>query len=96
MFRNINLNSLFFSLADENDQEFLPAGGSEVGQQRLSKEDVEEMFNMPLLGHTISETKFSAKLRRNRMANTYNNVANTRKINRAIYAKAAERLPPLV
>jgi len=87
---------VIYNETTENDKDLLPAGGSEVGQQRLSKEDVQEMFNMPPLGHTVSETKFSAKLRRNRMQNTYNNVANTRKINRAIYAKAAERLPPLV
>ena len=52
------------SLDDDVGQDLLPAGGSEEGSERLSVKDVEEMFNLPVLGHTTSEGRYAARLRR--------------------------------
>ena len=58
------MTSLIFSLDDDVGQDLLPAGGSEEGSERLSVKDVEEMFNLPVLGHTTSEGRYAARLRR--------------------------------
>ena len=55
---------LTFSSDDDVGQDLLPAGGSEEGSERLSVKDVEEMFNLPVLGHTTSEGRYAARLRR--------------------------------
>lgn len=64
--------------------------------KQLTPEDVAEMFDLPILGESVSESRSAAKLRRRRMIQTYNDYVNSRKLNRAIYAKSAERLPPLL
>ena len=53
-----------FCSDDDVGQDLLPAGGSEEGPERLSVKDVEEMFNLPVLGHTTSEGRYAARLRR--------------------------------
>jgi len=78
------------------ERDLLPSGDTHMQHKQLTPDDVAEMFDLPVLGESVSESRSAAKLRRRRMLHNYNDFINTRKINRAIYAKSAERLPPLL
>ena len=62
----------------------------------LSSKDVIEMFELPPPGKMAWSGIINGYLRRRKLIKNYNRKKDTKYLKNTVYAKAAERLPPLI
>ena len=80
-------------LDDDLGMDLLPSGEE---TSILSSNDVIEMFKLPPPGQMAWSGLINGYLRRRKLIKNYNQKGDTKILKDTVYAKAAERLPPLL
>jgi len=84
---------VIYSEDDDLGMDLLPSGEE---TSILSSNDIIEMFQLPPPGQMAWSGLINGYLRRRKLISNYNQKNDTKLLKNTVYAKAAERLPPLL